>query len=81
MKIKINKNKSIGKVIYIVEGDVTEPAIIKTIFNKLLNYEVNTYKKHDDSYSILNSKTNKYSKVYVIPSKNPQINQIIFIIF
>lgn len=76
MKITINKNKNIGKVIYVVEGDVTEPSIIKTIFNKLLNYEVNTYKKHDDSYSILNSKTNKYSKVYVIPSKNPQINQI-----
>lgn len=76
MKIKINKNKSIGKVIYIVEGDVTEPTIIETIFNKLLNYEIARYKKSNDELIKLTSNIEKYSRVFVVPAKNPQINQI-----
>ena len=39
-RIKINKNKSIGSVIYIVEGKVTEQNLIKKIFNQLLDYEL-----------------------------------------
>ena len=36
--LKINKNKSIGKVIIVVEGESEEFKIMKHIFTKILNY-------------------------------------------
>lgn len=36
----LNKEKNIGKVIYIVEGEDTEIQIIKTIFHKILGYDI-----------------------------------------
>ena len=34
MTVKLNKDKSIGKVLYIVEGNHTEPFLLSKIFNK-----------------------------------------------
>ena len=38
MKVTINPDKSIGKVIYVVEGNVFEPELLKEIFHDILNY-------------------------------------------
>ena len=75
-RIKINKNKSIGSVIYIVEGKVTEQNLIKNIFNQLLDYELYQINGQEKLLR-LKSKTNKFSKVAVITSKKPQISTLI----
>ena len=75
-RIKINKNKSIGSVIYIVEGKVTEQNLIKKIFNQLLDYELYQINGQEKLLR-LKSKTNKFSKVAVITSKKPQISTLI----
>ena len=75
-RIKINKNKSIGSVIYIVEGKVTEQNLIKNIFNQLLDYELYQINGKEKLLR-LKSKTNKFSKVAVITSKKPQISTLI----
>ena len=69
-KLKINKNKPIGQVIYIVEGDVTEPELLKHIFVKLLNYSVISYNKKNDNFTPITFQgSDKYSKVFIVPSK------------
>lgn len=67
-KLRINKNKSIGQVIYIVEGEITEAELLKHIFVKLLNYSVVFYNKKNNEYIYLQG-INKYSKVFIIPSE------------
>lgn len=73
-KMKINKNKAIGNVIYIVEGDKTEPEIIKHIFKDLFNYSVCLVNKKNE-ISLYNPQE-KYSKVHIIVAKYPQIKKL-----
>ena len=73
-KIKINKEKSIGSVIYIVEGEKTEPAILKHIFSKIFGYSVVSAIKNN--YFSLESDKNKYSRVYIVVAEYPQINKL-----
>lgn len=42
MNIRLNKDKSIGRVLYIVEGGKTEPYILHHIFCKILDYQMET---------------------------------------
>ena len=39
MNVRINKEKSIGKVLYIVEGNKTEALILYYIFCKIYDYQ------------------------------------------
>lgn len=77
MKVKINTSKSIGKVIYVVEGDKTEGDIIVNVFNKFLNYNTIRYNKNNNTYIKLKSNNNKYSQVYIIPTKYSAINKLL----
>ena len=47
MRIILNKNINIGKVVFFVEGEKTEKDIIINIFNKVLGYNVISYNKND----------------------------------
>lgn len=76
MKIKINNNKNIGKVIYVVEGVKDEPTLITYIFNKLFNYSVIKYNKNNNTITKLINENNKYSKVYIIPAKYSAISTL-----
>ncbi len=75
MNIQINKNKSIGKVLYIVEGESTELYVLSKIFNKILDYQferiTRTY-----PYQKYNSKENPTSKVFVINTESSNIKSI-----
>lgn len=75
-RININYKKRIGAVIYIVEGEVTEVGVIETIFNKILGYKTYSYNKNNDEIKILESRSDKYSNVFVIPAKYPQIKKL-----
>lgn len=73
-QIMINNNKRIGKVIFIVEGEETEPTLISHIFGTLFHFNViisnkkgiHELKKDDD----------KYSTIYIIQAEYPQINKL-----
>ena len=68
----INPHKRIGSVIYVVEGEKTEPELIRHIYQNILGYNTLTIK--DGEIMSLNKSDDKYSFVYVITAKHPQIS-------
>ncbi len=70
-RLKINKEKAIGQVIYIVEGDKTEHELIERIYVQL-GYSVVTYNKSSRYCTCLRGH-NKYSRVFIIPAFHPAI--------
>lgn len=73
--MKINKKKSIGKVLFIVEGTDDEIFILRKIFIKIFDYQ---YEKLNrlGTYFKYNSKDNPLSSVFVINTKNSDIKSI-----
>ena len=62
MKIKLNKDKNIGKVLFIVEGSKTEFYLLSKIFNKVFDYQYETIKRALP-YEKYNAKINPLSRV------------------
>lgn len=75
MSIILNKNKSIGKVLYIVEGGKTEPYILHKLFTKVFDYQVEMIIRNK-GYHKYNSKENPTSQVFVINAEESNIKNI-----
>lgn len=75
MKIRLNKEKSIGKVLFVVEGGKTESYILHRIFCKILDYQMETFLR-DKGYDKYNSKENPTSQVFVINAEESNIKYI-----
>lgn len=75
MNIRLNKEKSIGKVLYIVEGGKTEPYLLHRIFCKIMNYQLETILR-DKGYRKYNSQENATSQVFVINAEESNIQYI-----
>ena len=75
MAIKINKEKSIGKVLYVVEGSKTEPYLLWRIFAKVFDYQVETILRNHP-YQKFNSKVNPTSQIFVINTETSNIKTI-----
>lgn len=75
MNITLNKSKSIGKVLYIVEGGKTEPYILRKIFTRIFDYQFDTNLR-DKDYHKYNSKENATSQVFVINTESSNIKSI-----
>lgn len=75
MNIALNKDKSIGKVLYIVEGGRTEPYILWKLFTQIFDYQVETLLR-EKNYKQFNSKVNPNSKVFVINAEESNIKNI-----
>lgn len=75
MKVSLNKTKAIGQVIYVVEGDKTEPDLIKHIYSSVLGYSVVQYSKLDDRVVLLQG-TDKYSRVFVVPALDSSVKHL-----
>ena len=75
--MRLNRNKSIGNVIYIVEGDKDEVDILINIYSKILNYSLCCYDKRNDIVKLINNK-NKYSRVFIIPAHYSAISKLDF---
>lgn len=72
--IEINDKKSIGRVLFIVEGSKTEFAILRKIFCDILKYEyIEKRRNRPDTFK---SKNNSTSKVAVINTEESNINYI-----
>ena len=75
MNITLNKDKSIGKVLYIVEGGKTEPYILHKLFTKVFDYQVEMIIRVK-GYHKYNSKENATSQVFVINAEESNIKNI-----
>ncbi len=72
-RVVLNRNKSIGKVVFIVEGDKKEHTLLGYIFEKILDYSVVDIKRNNDPYIKYVSKINADSQVFVISSQSSNI--------
>ncbi len=72
--MKINKNKSIGRVLFIVEGGRTEFSLFRRIFCNVLGYEY--VEKRRDNASFFKNKNKSTSKIAVINTEESNISDI-----
>ena len=75
MNISLNKNKSIGKVLFIVEGAWTEAYVLRRIFTTIFDYQFETILRQK-GYKKYNSKENATSQVFVINAEESNIRYI-----
>jgi len=73
--MKFNKQKNIGKVLFIVEGDEDEFRLIYKIFTNILGFQFERYDRKS-VYRKYNEQYNIDSSVFVINSKNSSIGSI-----
>ncbi|MCT4632515.1 MAG: hypothetical protein N4A76_07230 [Firmicutes bacterium] len=73
--MKINKEKNIGKVLFIVEGSKTEFYLLRKIFTNILDYNFEEYNRNSN-YKQYTSKTNRHSQVFVINIEESNIKFI-----
>ena len=74
--MKLNPNKRIGRVLYLVEGDVDEVAILERLFNKILKYTTVSFDKRTKKVKCLVNPNDKYSKVFIVPMEYSAITRI-----
>ena len=72
-KIVLDKNKSIGKVVFIVEGDKKEHTLLEYIFEKILDYSVVDVRRNRAPYSKYISKINPDSRIFVISAESSNV--------
>lgn len=77
MRTKFNDKKRIGKVLFLVEGDVDETNIVKHVFYDVLGYSVSIYDKRSNNVTTYKSEKDKFSMVYVVPMEFPAIKKIL----
>lgn len=76
-KIKFNKNKNIGSVLYIVEGERREINLLGHIFKCILNYDkIIAVDRNGNERIKYISEQNKNSKVFIINSSKSNVNSI-----
>lgn len=75
MRFKLNKNKRIGQVLFIVEGLKTEPNLIYRIFCQLLGYRMERLYRNGE-YRVFNKNGDPFSKVTVINTEESNIRFI-----
>lgn len=76
--IKFNKDKNIGTVLYIVEGERREIILLGHIFKELLGYkEVIGIDRNGNERVKYVSEKNVYSKVFIINSEKSNVQSII----
>lgn len=75
MKFKLNKNKRIGQVLFVVEGLKTEPNLIYRIFCQLMGYRMERLYRNGE-YRVFNKNGDPFSKVTVINTEESNIRFI-----
>ena len=75
--IVINKDKSIGNVLFIVEGSKTEFFIIKKIFKDIFDYTYQSLNRNGKEFPKYQSQKKENSSVFVINTESSHISSII----
>ncbi len=74
MSMKINKDKSVGRVLFIVEGGRTEFSLFRRIFCNVLGYEY--IEKRRDKANFFKNKNKSTSKIAVINTEESNISDV-----
>lgn len=74
-KLIVNKNKSIGQVVFIVEGASTEFYILHKVFTEVFDYQYERITRNKP-YKKFNNKNNPLSRVIVINTEESNIKFI-----
>ena len=75
--VSINKDKKIGKVLFIVEGERTEPYILCRIFEKIFDYSYTRISREGKiTYDVVSSKRHDLSQVFVVNAEESNISYI-----
>ncbi len=69
----LNKDKSIGKVVFIVEGDKKEHTLLGYIFKEILDYSVVDVKRNCSPYTKYVSKHNPNSRIFVVSANTSNL--------
>ena len=72
--MKLNREKHIGRVLFIVEGSRTEFAILRRIFCNLLGYSYIEKRRNRPDY--FTSNQDRFSQVAVINTRESNIRDI-----
>ena len=72
----LDKGKTIGKVVYIVEGQRKELTLLSHIFTKVLDYTTVVVPRNQDAIIKYESKVNPNSKVFLVSAENSNISFI-----
>ena len=75
MRFKLNKNKRIGQVLFIVEGLTMEPNLIYRVFSKIFGYQMERLYRNRE-YRVFNKTNDPFSKVTVINTEESNIRFI-----
>lgn len=73
MKIKLIKDKRIGKVLYLVEGEKDEVDLLKLIYKDILKYNIVYYNKTNNAAIKERVSNDLFSVVYIVPMENSAI--------
>lgn len=73
--MRINKDKQVGDILFIVEGAKTEFEILKRIFCNILDYQY-VEKRRDKPARFINGNSNSTNHIYVINTKESNISFI-----
>lgn len=68
-KISIDLSKSVGKVVFIVEGDKKEHTLLGHIFTSILDYSIVGVKRNRAPYDKYISKRNPDSRIFVVSAE------------
>lgn len=71
--IVLNRNKSIGKVVFVVEGDKKEHTLLRHVFNHVLDYSVIDVKRNKSNYTKYVSNNNPNSRIFVVSAKSSNL--------
>lgn len=74
--MRINKNKSVGRVLFIVEGGRTEFNLLRRIFCDVLGYEYIQKARQSNNFKVYKSRSNNTSKIAVINTEESNISDI-----
>lgn len=74
--VRLNKDKNIGKVVYVVEGARRELTLLSYIFTQIFDYSVVVAPRNDLPYIKYTSKTNKLSRVFLVCAYESNISFI-----
>jgi len=73
--MRINKDKNIGRVLFIIEGESTEQYILHKIFTKIFDYDFTRVYRDGKVYKY-KSKSHKNSQVFIINAQDSNIKFI-----
>ncbi len=76
-RVSIHKDRKIGKVLFIVEGERTEPYILCRIFEKIFDYRYTRISRQGKiTYDVVSSKRHDLSQVFVVNAAESNISYI-----